>query len=436
MKIIHVLFCCIFLFVGCNAPDKKVTIKFIFSTGEFNVTLDDGVVTRQIKFDKLGNAKISFPVTTKGYYILSLGRMKYTLYMEPEKTLVIRTVLLNSSLRLLFEGELAGINTYLNYSKNLAGEIDPGLPFDVYCENIQQLKKREELELEQNNFGEAFVNLEIKRLEYRRNLAFLNYLKTLAKCEDENVDEVLQKMIVEDQYSLVIPEYVAMMKFVIESLCNDKSSNDQILKTKLMINYIDVNIKDTLIAERLLASIVFPFIAQYGIDEIVDVDKVIRKYLNIPVYVSEYDSLYAKWERLLPGKPMFNFNYEDDKGQRVSLEQFRGKYVYIDLWATWCIPCQEELPYFHRLRDTLAGKNIEFVSISIDRDKGVWKNKINELQLGGVQLFAGYDQALMDFLNSTAIPRFILVDKNGNLIRVDMGRPSNFQTRDFLFSLD
>ncbi|HKJ07217.1 MAG TPA: TlpA disulfide reductase family protein [Flavobacteriaceae bacterium] len=130
------------------------------------------------------------------------------------------------------------------------------------------------------------------------------------------------------------------------------------------------------------------------------------------------------------GKPSPKFeNYENYNGGTTSLDDLKGKYVYVDVWATWCAPCKAEIPYLKELEEEYRDKNIEFVSISVDKakDHETWKNMVAEKELKGVQLFAENDwnsQFVKDY-KINGIPRFILIDPDGNIITPDAPRPSS-----------
>lgn len=124
-----------------------------------------------------------------------------------------------------------------------------------------------------------------------------------------------------------------------------------------------------------------------------------------------------------------SFDYVNYKGGKSKLEDFRGKYVYIDLWATWCGPCRAEIPFLKDTEKKYHNKNIEFVSISIDKlaDTEKWRKMISEQQLTGVQLLADKDKEskfVQDF-KVTGIPRFILIDPTGKVVNADAPRPSS-----------
>ena len=117
------------------------------------------------------------------------------------------------------------------------------------------------------------------------------------------------------------------------------------------------------------------------------------------------------------------------------MNDLKGKYVYIDVWATWCGPCKGELPYLKELEKKMHGKKIVFVSISCDKDKAAWEKMVKEKELGGVQLHNGGDREFMTAYNITGIPRFILLDKKGKIVNAKMTRPSNPETEKTLNAL-
>ena len=124
-----------------------------------------------------------------------------------------------------------------------------------------------------------------------------------------------------------------------------------------------------------------------------------------------------------------SFDYENHKGGKTKLEDLKGKYVYIDVWATWCGPCLAEIPHLKKVEVKYHGKNIEFVSISVDTEKDYekWKKMVVSKELGGIQLFADKNWT-SDFVKAfgiNSIPRFILIDPNGNVVKADAPRPSS-----------
>lgn len=142
----------------------------------------------------------------------------------------------------------------------------------------------------------------------------------------------------------------------------------------------------------------------------------------------------------LKGTPSPKFvNYENYKGGTTSLDDLKGKYVYVDIWATWCGPCKREIPYLKAVEKEYEGKNIAFVSISIDKKEvyDKWKSMIKEKDLGGIQLLADNDwnsQFVRDY-EIEGIPRFLLIDTKGIIVNADALRPSNPKLKSVLDGL-
>ncbi|REE83010.1 thiol-disulfide isomerase/thioredoxin [Lutibacter oceani] len=142
-----------------------------------------------------------------------------------------------------------------------------------------------------------------------------------------------------------------------------------------------------------------------------------------------------------PGQPSPTFeNYENYAGGTSSLNDFKGKYVYIDVWATWCGPCKKEIPFLKKIEEQYHEKNIAFLSISVDQqtNKDKWKEMVADKELGGIQVIADKDfksQFVADFKIS-GIPRFILLDPAGNIIKASAPRPSDEKLIELFDSLE
>lgn len=134
-----------------------------------------------------------------------------------------------------------------------------------------------------------------------------------------------------------------------------------------------------------------------------------------------------------------NFSYEDAEGNKVNLSDFKGSYVYVDLWATWCGPCIAQMPYLKKTYESYKDKNIQFISISLDNPnhKDKWLKKIKGKEMG-LQLFEGSAGAseFISSLNVQFIPRFVLIDPEGNYVNKNAPEPSNPALNKLLKSLN
>lgn len=131
----------------------------------------------------------------------------------------------------------------------------------------------------------------------------------------------------------------------------------------------------------------------------------------------------------MKGQPSPAFAYENHKGGTTKLDDFKGKYVYIDVWATWCGPCRQEIPHLKSIEEKYHDKKIEFVSLSIDakKDYEKWRKFVTDKSLGGVQLIADNDwkSAFTMAYGVDSIPRFILIDPQGKVVDANAKRPSD-----------
>lgn len=134
-----------------------------------------------------------------------------------------------------------------------------------------------------------------------------------------------------------------------------------------------------------------------------------------------------KFENLrytMKGAALPDFKYEDATGETVSLEQFKGKYLFIDLWASWCVPCIKMTPYVQQLEKQYEGKNINFVAISIDGNKQDWLKKMKELNLHGHQ-YLDQSSSFAKALNISGIPHYLIYDPEGKLLVYKTDMPNN-----------
>lgn len=156
----------------------------------------------------------------------------------------------------------------------------------------------------------------------------------------------------------------------------------------------------------------------------------IMKLSSDEKYKEEITAKYDKVSKLAKGMPSPAFvEYENHKGGSTSLKDLKGKYVYVDVWATWCGPCIREIPSLKEVEKQFHGKNIAFVSTSIDKASAhnIWVEMVKNKELGGIQLMADNDwnsQFVKDYAIE-GIPRFILIDPDGNIVSADAPRPSN-----------
>ncbi|WP_194851153.1 TlpA family protein disulfide reductase [Nonlabens antarcticus] len=160
---------------------------------------------------------------------------------------------------------------------------------------------------------------------------------------------------------------------------------------------------------------------------------------DITAQHKEQLEINSKLSKGMPSPPFTDYvNYS---GGTNDLEDYRGKYVYIDIWATWCVPCIVEMPYMNEIEKEYADKNIQFIGLSIDdpaKDEQKWRDMIVDKELHGTQLLADnqIDSKFVRDYYIYGIPRFILLDPQGNIITYDAPRPSEPRLKELFDSLD
>lgn len=135
----------------------------------------------------------------------------------------------------------------------------------------------------------------------------------------------------------------------------------------------------------------------------------------------------------LPGADCPPIPLIKSSGDTLSLNDYKGKYLLIDLWASWCVPCIKMMPHLQALEKAYADENIVFVALSIDSDRLKWLNKINELHLEGHQLLDQKGE-FARLLNVTGIPHYMLYDPQGKLIHYKTATPDSQQLKELLDS--
>ncbi len=129
------------------------------------------------------------------------------------------------------------------------------------------------------------------------------------------------------------------------------------------------------------------------------------------------------------GATLPDFMVKTDQGKTVNLKSFKGKKVFINLWATWCGPCRREMPSIEALYNKTKGKKVEFVMLSLDDD---FNKAINYKSTNKFTMPMYYPAANLPALfNVDGIPATFVFDEKGELIKTIQGS-TNYDTQDFV----
>jgi thiol-disulfide isomerase/thioredoxin len=184
------------------------------------------------------------------------------------------------------------------------------------------------------------------------------------------------------------------------------------------------------IAEYLYADNVNKNLWEHGVTKITD--SLFRNFeLEFPdsKYTPTLARVFEKQGTLTQGRIAPNIRGTKSDGTIANLTDFKGRIVYIDVWATWCGPCVEEIPHSIELQKYFKNDpNIIFLNVSVDRDIEAWRRKIEiEKSWGGVHV--NLKRVQVDSLGFnygiTGYPTYILIDKDGKILTTRAQRPSS-----------
>lgn len=327
-----------------------------------------------------------------------------------------------------------------------------GLPNEAYAQPWDQFKKtvtdkmasmKRLLKVRKFAADDKFQKMEEGRITYFYANALLMYpVSHLYLTQDTT-------MVLGDDYYAAIREYVKededladideYRNFMIETshIFDENGKNIRQMYPKVIaeMNYIGEHMESEKVREALIHFLAFTYVEGNGTDNITDLQNLYYSYVTSPRLNDIFKKACAKWDKAAVGRPSPIFKGVDINGKEMSLRDFRGKYIYIDMWATWCGPCQKELPYLTKLEEKYKGRNIVFVGLSIDQDKAKWEARVKSGALGGTQLYIGKGTKFQSDYRISGIPRFILLDPNGRIVNSDMSRPSSEDTEQILNSL-
>ena len=143
--------------------------------------------------------------------------------------------------------------------------------------------------------------------------------------------------------------------------------------------------------------------------------------LNEHPYTKQLEE-YIRLAAFSEGSDMPDFTLPDQNGKKIKLSDFRGKYVLIDFWASWCGPCMREMPNIVKLYKECKGKDFEILGVSLDSKKEAWLGAIkkNNMKWPQVSDLEMWSTAPVKLCNVTAIPYTVLIDPQGKVVALDL----------------
>ncbi len=433
------------MFAFCSKPGKvNVKIK-VENFKDNSAKIEIGHKAYDIKLNDAGEGIVDIDVNGETFASLVVpGIGKRQLYLVEDKNMDISVVLKERNSNVVISCDDGGINAYIDsIAKN--GLI----PFDYYeLKEVRFMKKLDDSkekalkELEGKSFSRKFKTMQKYNIlySYAGNVEFYMDFHSFISGDNkyrpsENIYKILESFVKEESKLFVLNSYIDFMKRGIKTVAgwNDYDAENFVKLTEASKKAAKLQSQD--LKEELIYNYIKEVISASGLDGTEELLKIARANIKNLDRINAINKMVDVWSATAPGQPAPKFSFKDINGKEIALDDLKGKYVYIDCWATWCGPCCGEIPYLEKLEHDYKSKNICFVSISCDRKKSVWEKMVKEDKLGGIQLNIGNDNSFVKAYNVSGIPRFILIDKEGKIIRANAPRPSIAHIRDIFNSL-
>ena len=386
---------------------------------------------------KNAEGKVSLSVKEPTYGVIQYRWKRSTVYLEPGKDFQMEWDLTPAALNLSVTSKKSQINPYLS-SGELKGPVmgdfgkDPEEILSVLQEYLDNCYKI----VDSKKLDKKFVQKEKQRIDYWI-YGFLAQYAQQKQCDEPVYDKLKQLATQEDEWLIQMPEYTNFQYSAITALALrdediDETPQGQTNAVTKVLEYVVANVKNQQLKEYLIGSNAVALVTNNGNDGAERIKEIFDQHITDPEIKQAFETAWANGNVLKAGRPSPDFDFEDINGKHWTLNDLRGKYVYIDIWATWCVPCRGELPHLQKLEETFKGMNIAFVSLSCDRDKAKWEKMVKDQKMGGIQLWGGDDNDFLQKYRAQTIPRFIFLDPSGRIINPDMTRPSEPQTLEAL----
>lgn len=382
------------------------------------------------------------PMKKSGYATLLYNSLN--LYLSPGEDLEINVNTLNFSSSLYFRGSLGGINNYLKeqevaifFDKDnyMLGEND-------FVKKMESLIDEKTKLLEAKNFDKSFTSLEKERIRYSiagRASYYPLYRINVAGDESYKPGTVFTHFI--SSFPLnnrALFRTKDFRTFLLNYVYWQGNMGKDGIYSNDVIDYILSTMTNPDIKDFLLTEIVYRYVWENnGFDGAEHLMKVFRRECSDKNKIAYIEELEAHWEKLQSGRPAPDFMLKDINGRTITLNDYKGTYLYIMVWATWCVPCKSELTYLDQLQKIYEGKNIRFMTVAIDEPAlaSHWRDFLKQKEYSGIHTMVDSLGRFNENYMIISVPRFILIGPQSEIISSNAPRLSG-QIRLLLDSLE
>lgn len=420
------------LFFSCT-PDRTVQISGRMENGDSIVSIwvEDSIYNLPVDGNRFFSGKVR--MSRSGYATLLHNSLN--LYLSPGEDLEIYMDALNLSGSLYFRGSLGGINNYLK-EQEVAIFFDKGdyeLGEKEFMEKIKRLIDEKTQLLEAKNFDPVFTRLERERIGYSiaERVLFYPFYRQMDRQEryvpGQNLTDFLSSFSLNNDELFGSKDYRSFLLNYIWLKRVDWNDYRRTSSLDGIVDYVLATITNPATRDFLLMEIVNRSIWENnGLEGADYLLSVFRRACSDRKKVAYMEEIIRQWEKLVPGKPAPDFDLTDLQGRKIVLKDFSGSYLYLMVWATWCMPCKSEFSYWGWLQRKYSGRNIRFLTVAIDASDNEikWREFMESHPCAGVHTFADSKNDFNRNYMIISVPRFLFIDPDGMIIDSNAPRPS------------
>jgi len=399
--------------------------------------------------DSLGG-KATVELNLPIFYNLLVGELSYPVYLEPGDNLSVRV----ENDTIIYRGRGASLNQQIaswlevrnSYEKERSFFRLSDHEFESRLDSLRidfdAIKKQ--IDLDQRDFLEDLFTAYELILKQNYSLMHYNFYEQSAELPSHlvNAIEVLPSIsYLEDlEYAdYLIALHLYNDAFLGPNIWKKEFNENDSLQSRfnlLVYDKIDSLLSQQNLVEFFKAKTVFIELQTKGL------------YNQYDVLVEEFQSDYPSsdflgsikslYEELtqIDDQPFPDIPLLDRNGNEVRLADYKGKVIYLDIWATWCGPCIKEFPSSRRLSQKLQGEDVKFVYLSVDSDAEKWRAFLDKnWELKGIHLIEKNGISVRGKLGINGIPRYMLIDKNGVVNSSHAAGPSSDKAENMIRAL-
>jgi thiol-disulfide isomerase/thioredoxin len=426
--------------VVTHAPDSATArITFYNNTIEWN-QVEAGAEA----LDAHWHFALQIPWPKPGPASLTIAEQHTKLFLFPGDSIRLTVDYDKFDSTLHYNGPVAAENNYMaadmlgnfEYQASAYMAFEDGNKYKLYVDSVEQLSNALWNAADTSAMRPAFRAYMRPELKYRfinpRYMFQVGYDQVNKKFYKKEVPagyfDFLKAIDLNDQaaadngtYSLALRRYLSVME---DSLMkwNDSLPREPQVAQRIRLFY---NYRKSMFRGKVLDHQLTNFMKEQLENNSASpalTDSLVEDYRHTcrnPAYVGIIDEIQARSNRVAAGQPAPEATLVDSTGKEVLLSSYKGEVVFIDFWATWCVPCLASLPKSHALAEEYKGRtDVAFLFVNVNDTPERWRNFLRKEKPSGENLYADEERSnrMRKEFNFDGIPHYVLLDKQGRFI--------------------